>query len=90
MDIKITGVTIPARRTTMGLRINPGDYIPQEGDTVVMKGQVAYYAVTVHRIKDTRQHPNEPDVTLLTVYCTKRVIANVSVEDDENEGDDNA
>jgi len=66
-----------ARRITTRLRIERGDYVPAEGETVLMERALSgrAVAVTVHRIKRQREHPKEPGVWLLDAVVTMRDIA---------------
>ena len=69
--------TRPAQRITTILRIERGEYIPSEGETIIMERALSHHitAVTVHRIKSRREHPDEPGVWLLDANVTLRDIA---------------
>ena len=65
------------RRITTRLRIERGEYVPGEGETVLMERSLSgrAVAVTVHRIKRQWEHTKEPGVTLLDATVTMRDIA---------------
>lgn len=69
--------TQAAKRVTTTLRIERGEHIPAEGETIIMERALSHHitAVTVHRINKRREHPDEPGVWLLDANVTMRDIA---------------
>lgn len=65
-----------SERGKLHLRFEPGEPIPQAGETVLQRG-FQTYSVRIHRVIVQQNHPQEPGVTLLTVDATRRIVETV-------------
>ncbi len=75
--MRIPKNTTHSKRVRTTLRIDAGEHVPSEGETVIMERALSHTitGVTVHRIYERREHSDEPGVWLLNATVTLRDIA---------------
>jgi hypothetical protein len=59
--------------TTFHLRIEPGHYVPREGETIHMQGLAGIYLVKIEHILTREVHPDDGAI-LMKVQGTKQVV----------------